>query len=150
MYKRQALRLLFPSDKHPQFDFGPVDDYCRLMGERWSPGGADDGRWWHHGSEIGYENCAADAEARAAALRLWLAQEAAARGTKTILLVSHGGILKLAFSTRAFANAEFRCFELSPQGEVLAPLHSGRDTSIDRATVPPPPHEVGLESLSAR
>ena len=31
----------------------------------------------------------------------------------------HAGILKLAFETSSFANAEFRCFELSADGEIV-------------------------------
>jgi hypothetical protein len=114
-----GLRLMFPPDRHPQLDFSPVGEYCGRMGKRWAAGGAEEGRWWHHGNEAGYEGCHADADARAAALRRWLAAEAVARRVSTVLLVSHGGILKLAFRTQPFANAEFRCFELSEYGQIV-------------------------------
>lgn len=124
-----GLRLMFPVEQHPQLDFTPVGQYCGSMGSRWAAGGAEEGRWWHHGNDIGYESCHAEAEARAAALRRWLALEAVARRVSTILLVSHGGILKLAFRTRPFANAEFRCFELSEHGEIVGEAAAPADSS---------------------
>ena len=90
------------------------------MGEQWAPGGADEGKWWHHGNSDGLEAKPEAAQARGASLRRMLADEAKARGVRTVLLVAHGGILKLAFETESFANAEFRYFELSAEGDILA------------------------------
>jgi len=98
-------------------------------------GGADNGKWWHHGHRSGVEAAVADAAARCAALRRWLHVEVASRrGVTTVLLVSHGGMLRQAFGTDGFANAEFRCFDLLASGEFRAcptvphPLTSGDAT----------------------
>lgn len=114
-----TLRAMFPPSRHPQLDFATVEDYCARMGPQWASGGAEQGKWWHHGHYGGVEADPAAAERRAAALRAWIASEAAARACETVLLVSHGGMLKLAFHTEHFANAEFRCFELAADGEIL-------------------------------
>jgi broad specificity phosphatase PhoE len=102
---------------HPQFDFSSLDDYCVRMGSKWAPGGEHEGKWWHHGHHSKVEASAEDSQARSAELRVWLAKEAIARGLQTVLLVSHGAILKQTFCTEAFANAEFRCFDLTSTGD---------------------------------
>lgn len=113
------LRSLFPPERHPQLDFSTVERYCELMGPRWATGGVDEGKWWHHGTGDGMESDGQAAAARGASLRRLIAEQAQAHGVQTVVLVSHGGILKLTFATDSFANAEFRCFELSAAGEVV-------------------------------
>jgi len=103
--------------QHPQFDFATLGDYCRRMGPKWDVGGEHEGKWWHHGHHSKIESKAEDSLARSAELRAWLAQEALDRGLATILLVSHGGILKQTFCTDSFANAEFRCFDMTESGD---------------------------------
>ena len=99
--------------------YAPTASLCQL------------GKWWQHGQTSGIESRPEDAAARSAALRTWLAAEAAARGAESVLLVSHGGMLKQTFATTPFANAEFRLFDLHPSGEARAcpivphPLTSG-------------------------
>lgn len=110
------LRQQFPAARHPQLDFSTIDRYCDEMGSRWAPGGAEEGKWWHHGHPGGIESRAEDAQARSTALRTWLAGEAARRGASTVLLISHGGMLKQTFATDSFANSEFRCFDLLVSG----------------------------------
>ena len=110
-----ALRKKFA--KHPQFDFSTVDDYCKSKGSKWAAGGAEEGKWWHHGHQTKVEAHAVDAQARSAELRTWLAREAVERGAVLVLLVSHGGMLKQTFSTESFANAEFRCFDMTSTGD---------------------------------
>ena len=39
--------------EHPQLDFSPLELYCAQQGPQWSAGGADDGKWWHHGHRSG-------------------------------------------------------------------------------------------------
>lgn len=117
------LRQQFPAARHPQFDFSTVDRYCEEMGSRWAPGGAEEGKWWHHGHNGGIESRQEDAQARSAALRTWLASEAARRNASTVLLISHGGMLKQTFATDSFANSEFRVFDLLVSGE-LRPCES--------------------------
>ena len=60
------------------------------------------GKWWQHGRTSGIESRPEDAAARSAALRTWLAAEAAARGAESVLLVSHGGMLKQTFAGPTF------------------------------------------------
>jgi len=102
---------------HSHFDFGAVDEYCVRMGSKWGPGGEHEGKWWHHGHHSKVESEAGDSLARSAELRTWLASEALSRRIETILLVSHGGILKQTFGTDSFANAEFRAFDLTASGD---------------------------------
>ena len=131
--------------EHPQLDFSPLELYCAQQGPQWSVGGADNGKWWHHGHRSGVEAAVADAAARCAALRRcvaavvlrplgalglsrgyhtlphptsrwllytdckwphsyadcrWLHVEVASRrGVTTVLLVSHGGMLRQVIST---------------------------------------------------
>ena len=103
--------------KHPQFDFSTVDAYCESKGSRWAAGGAEEGKWWHHGHQTKVEAHAVDAQARSAELRTWLAREAVERGALIVLLVCHGGMLKQTFCTESFANAEFRCFDMTASGD---------------------------------
>ena len=87
------------------------------MGSKWASGGEHEGKWWHHGHHSKVESSGRDAQSRSAELRVWLAREAVDRGAVTILLVSHGGMLKQTFNTDAFANAEFRCFDMTASGD---------------------------------
>jgi len=117
-----TLRKLFPREQYPQFDFSTTELYCEEMGAQWAAGGQDEGKWWHHGNSTGLESSSEDAKARGDALRRMLVREARSRGMQTVLLVSHGGILSLAFKTVPFANAEFRTFHLSVDGDIVDAL----------------------------
>ena len=118
---------------HPQFDFTPLDDYCSRKGDKWASGGEHEGKWWHHGHHSKVEASAEDSQARSRELRAWLATEALERGIPLIVLVSHGGILKQTFGTDHFANAEFRCFDLTSNGDFKP--------CVQR----PPPLEKGIQ-----
>mmetsp|Transcript_35503 Transcript_35503/g.93167 ORF Transcript_35503/g.93167 Transcript_35503/m.93167 type:complete len:233 (+) Transcript_35503:3-701(+) len=114
--------------RHRQLDFSTLDAYCARMGSKWAPGGEHEGKWWHHGHHSKVEASVEDSQARSGELRVSLAAEALACGVKTVLLVSHGGILKQTFATETFANAEFRCFDLTANGD-FKPCVQTRETS---------------------
>lgn len=118
-----VLNKKFPSSSHPQFrEFSTVQEYCAQRGTRWGPGGKQAGKWYHHGHKSGNEMNRADALKRAKSLRIKMVSEAQQNSIDTVLLVSHGGMLKLAFEQEAepsFQNGEFRVFDLSFDGELV-------------------------------
>lgn len=109
----KELNIKFPPHMHPQFGgFCAVERYCASHGDM-------EGKWWHHGHSSGNENNRADALDRCENLRRGIVQAARERGCDTVLLVSHGGFLKMAFDQeKNFENCEFRVFDLDAEGQV--------------------------------
>eukprot|EP00930_Biecheleria_cincta_P088625 TRINITY_DN77886_c0_g1_i1.p1 TRINITY_DN77886_c0_g1~~TRINITY_DN77886_c0_g1_i1.p1 ORF type:complete len:463 (+),score=67.74 TRINITY_DN77886_c0_g1_i1:130-1518(+) len=102
------LRQTFPEEEFPQFDFSPLEQYC-------SSRGLDDGKWWLH--KKGERHESADSFAtRASDFCEWLGRECAARSSRRVLLVSHGGLLSQAFGGPEFKTCECRAIDVWPDG----------------------------------
>eukprot|EP00602_Paraphysomonas_sp_CaronLab_P011503 CAMPEP_0185038558 /NCGR_PEP_ID=MMETSP1103-20130426/34340_1 /TAXON_ID=36769 /ORGANISM="Paraphysomonas bandaiensis, Strain Caron Lab Isolate" /LENGTH=488 /DNA_ID=CAMNT_0027577037 /DNA_START=40 /DNA_END=1506 /DNA_ORIENTATION=- len=102
--KTRQLRAWFPPEKHPQFHyFTEVDQYCEDKQ-------IEDGKWWAHGP--GWAETPSSFRARAEEFREFLFKRASDVGARTVLVVSHGGLLHEAFNKVKYDNCEFRCFDL--------------------------------------
>eukprot|EP01062_Namystynia_karyoxenos_P013551 TRINITY_DN1488_c0_g1_i1.p1 TRINITY_DN1488_c0_g1~~TRINITY_DN1488_c0_g1_i1.p1 ORF type:complete len:858 (+),score=231.33 TRINITY_DN1488_c0_g1_i1:127-2574(+) len=103
-----TLRTRFPQQMHPQFKrFQDVDDYCVQTN-------CIDGQWWHHGEALAETQ--ESFSRRAAEFRVWLWEQAHARGSRLTVVVSHGGLLTKAFRCEEFGHCEFRTFDVTEGG----------------------------------
>lgn len=112
----KELNIKFPPHMHPQFGgFCAVERYCASHGDI-------EGKWWHHGHSSGNENNRADALDRCENLRRGIVQAARERGCDTVLLVSHGGFLKMARSIkrRTLKIVSSGCSTWMPKGRYRA------------------------------
>lgn len=110
-----AAQLLqrFPREQFPQFDFGPLEDYC-------SERGLESGKWWTHGSGTWHETREMFSS-RCQEFVRWLGTECKRRGAKRVLLVTHGGLLREGFGWRHPMNGECRCIDVSEDGSFIFP-----------------------------
>ena len=123
------LRELFPSAEYPQYDFDEIDRYCAQHG-------LEDGKWWHHrpadGSDLidavmPHETQESFGE-RAEEFRGWLGREAGRSGCRTVMVISHGGLLTAAFGGPQYHNCEFRLHDLMPSDGTAVRVSPVSDT----------------------
>ena len=113
-------------DRFSMFDMTPLDRYCEMRGiestkkERF-------GRWWHHGTRS-FET-KGGFKRRCLELKQWLAAipRDIDEGVQTVLVVSHGGVLRECFDFDP-PNCGFRVFDLLPDGTSIHVVTGQRKT----------------------
>jgi len=83
-------------DRFTMFDLSPLDRYCDTRAIE-STKASRQGRWWHHGVRS-FESLGGF-KRRCLELKQWLAAipQDLSDGLSTVILVSHGGVLREAF-----------------------------------------------------
>eukprot|EP01059_Diplonema_ambulator_P011069 TRINITY_DN21039_c0_g1_i1.p1 TRINITY_DN21039_c0_g1~~TRINITY_DN21039_c0_g1_i1.p1 ORF type:complete len:858 (+),score=242.15 TRINITY_DN21039_c0_g1_i1:249-2576(+) len=106
------LRNCFSKEKYPEYDFSTVDKYCEEQGIK-------SGQWWHHGPPPRFAETYSSFTRRANTFRLWLGHQCFAKGVKTAVVFSHGGLLTSAFGRPTYGNCGFRVFDLHADGSAI-------------------------------